>query len=139
MIPTNSLLRFTTGLPELPPMMSGVETKLNGVLSSLSTAFFASHDFGRSKGGWLLCSAEWAKAPPTVVAQGEGGVGVGLAAAGLEDGVGDLGVGLRERLVDVPLVLLAQLARAGVDDAGHLDHRIFRGVDGGLAALAEGL
>src|SRR5436190_1117492 len=31
MMPTNSPARFTTGLPELPPMMSAVETKLNGV------------------------------------------------------------------------------------------------------------
>ena len=33
--PTISLSRLTTGLPELPPMMSAVETKLSGV-SSLS-------------------------------------------------------------------------------------------------------
>src|SRR5207247_2064822 len=31
MMPTNSALRLMTGLPELPPMMSAVQTKLNGV------------------------------------------------------------------------------------------------------------
>src|SRR5437867_6689369 len=31
-MPTNSPLRFTTGLPEFPPMMSAVLTKLKGVL-----------------------------------------------------------------------------------------------------------
>ena len=40
MMPTNSPLRLTTGLPELPPMMSAVETKLNGVSRfSLSLRF----------------------------------------------------------------------------------------------------
>lgn len=31
MIPTNSFALFVTGLPLLPPMISAVETKLNGV------------------------------------------------------------------------------------------------------------
>lgn len=47
-MPTNSPARFTTGLPELPPMMSAVETKLHGVVrSSALSGFF--QDSGRSK------------------------------------------------------------------------------------------
>ena len=56
MIPTNSPARFTTGLPELPPMMSAVLTKLNGVPRS-SAPFFFAHDGGRSKGGLSFISA----------------------------------------------------------------------------------
>src|ERR1700757_3839931 len=69
MMPTNSPARLTTGLPELPPMMSAVHTKLNGV-EPLIAAFFPSHDFGRLNGGSFLCSAECSYVPDIVVNHG---------------------------------------------------------------------
>ena len=69
--------------------------------------------------------------------QRERGVGIGVAAARLELRVGDLRVGLPQRLVDLVFVLLAQLARARVDHARDPDHRIVRRVDRRLAAFAE--
>ena len=70
-------------------------------------------------------------------AQRERGVRICFAAAGLEQGAGDLGVGLGELLIDLLFVGLAQLAGAWIDDARHLDHRIVRGVDRRLAPFAE--
>jgi hypothetical protein len=46
-IPTNSPFVFSTGLPELPPMMSFVETKSSGV-SSLRADIFSSQRGERS-------------------------------------------------------------------------------------------
>ena len=48
-MPTSSPARFRTGLPLLPPMVSAVETKLNGVARS-SLSLPSSHRFGRSNG-----------------------------------------------------------------------------------------
>jgi hypothetical protein len=39
-MPTNSPARLTVGLPELPPMMSAVETKFSGV-SRRSADYFS--------------------------------------------------------------------------------------------------
>ena len=46
--PTTSLSRLTTGLPELPPMMSAVETKFSGVSSFSRPSFLASNQLGGS-------------------------------------------------------------------------------------------
>ena len=57
MIPTNSPARLITGLPELPPMMSAVETKSSGV--SRSRSFLCSTQRGvRFQGGWLRKEAD---------------------------------------------------------------------------------
>ena len=45
-----------TGLPELPPTMSAVLTKLNGVLRSRRDLCLI-QDGGRSKGGWFFMAA----------------------------------------------------------------------------------
>jgi len=52
--PTSSAFLLMTGLPELPPMMSAVQTKLKGVLRS-SVFLRSTQRGGRSKGGvsWL--------------------------------------------------------------------------------------
>ncbi len=47
--PTISAFLLMTGLPELPPMMSAVQTKLNGVFRS-SLSFRSTHRGGRSNG-----------------------------------------------------------------------------------------
>ena len=49
--PTTSPSRLTTGLPELPPMMSAVETKLNGVSSFRRPSSLASTQLGGSSNG----------------------------------------------------------------------------------------
>ena len=55
MIPTSSPLRLTTGLPELPPMMSAVETKLKGVVRSSWFLRSIQQFCGSWKGGTLPC------------------------------------------------------------------------------------
>jgi len=66
MIPTNSPARFTTGLPELPPMMSWVATKLNGTLPSIARRL-STHRFGRSNGGRYSMLAARSYRPDTTV------------------------------------------------------------------------
>src|SRR5829696_8627031 len=66
MSPTTSPFLFTTGLPELPPMMSAVQTKLNGVVGS-SRLFRSSHRGGRSNGGRLACSLDRSYRPSKLV------------------------------------------------------------------------
>src|SRR3954447_15708334 len=69
MIPTTSPFLFTVGDPEFPPIMSAVETKLNGVFKfKLDFAFIQLS--GRLYGDWLPCSAACSKAPPMFVANG---------------------------------------------------------------------
>ena len=51
----NFRVLLTTGLPELPPMMSAVHTKLNGVLKSI-LSFRSTHRGGRSNGDLSWCS-----------------------------------------------------------------------------------
>ena len=46
-----------TGEPELPPMMSHVDTKLNGVFR-FTMSFAAAQRFGSSNGYWFLRSSE---------------------------------------------------------------------------------
>lgn len=53
--PITSPLAFTTGEPLLPPMMSAVHTKLNGVFRSIFS-LRSTHRFGSSKGPLLCCS-----------------------------------------------------------------------------------
>jgi hypothetical protein len=55
--PTSSAFLLITGEPELPPMMSFVETKLNGVFID-KTDFFSTQRFGSSNGNLFPCSAE---------------------------------------------------------------------------------
>ena len=69
MIPTSSPWRLITGLPELPPMMSAVLTKLKGV-ERLSCDLRSFHIFGSSNGSLLLCAAACSYVPPSVVAHG---------------------------------------------------------------------
>ena len=47
MIPTTSAFLLMTGLPELPPIISGVETVSNGVLRSIDD-----FDFNQLSGSW---------------------------------------------------------------------------------------
>ena len=54
--PTTSASRLITGLPELPPMMSQVLTKLNGVMA-VSFDLRFSQSGGRSNGGRLFISS----------------------------------------------------------------------------------
>ena len=61
--PTTSPRWFTTGEPELPPMMSLLVTKLN-CTSGASLAFAVSHDFGSANGSVPVWRA---KAPAMVV------------------------------------------------------------------------
>src|SRR5256885_8649005 len=64
--PTSSPFLLIVGEPELPPMMSLVETKLNGVFRF--TEFFRSHQrCGRLYGNSCLCCSERAYRPPSVV------------------------------------------------------------------------
>ena len=69
--PTSSPFRLTTGLPELPPMMSAVEMKLKCVCRKASLAAGESrnarHRGGRSNGGASPAVAALAKSPPNVV------------------------------------------------------------------------
>ena len=62
---------FTTGDPLLPPMMSAVATKLNGV-SRFSLAFFSTHRGGSSNGYLFPCSALRPYSPASVVYGGTG-------------------------------------------------------------------
>src|SRR5436190_22820228 len=66
MIPTNSALRLMTGLPEFPPIMSHVDTKLNGVWGSIACLWLCQLG-GKAQGALLpCCSACW-NAPSIVV------------------------------------------------------------------------
>ena len=97
MIPTSSPWRLTTGLPELPPMMSAVQTKLNGVSRFSRPCARASFAAGRTapgcraprRGGrrrrsWsraaLHAQVGVALAPAEGQPQGEGGVGIDVGA-----------------------------------------------------------
>src|SRR6516165_660181 len=53
-MPTSSPARFRTGLPEFPPMVSAVDTKLNGVFKS-SLSLPSSQRLGKSKGSRKPC------------------------------------------------------------------------------------
>src|SRR2546425_4003948 len=56
MMPTNSPWRLITGLPELPPMMSAVLTKLNGVFrSSLPLRRSEEHTSELQSLAYLVC------------------------------------------------------------------------------------
>src|SRR6476659_8664700 len=98
--PTTSLSRLTTGLPELPPMMSAVETKFSGVSSLRRSSFLALNQLGgRLEGatdggvrGIGLAVELIALGGPVGQAEREGGVGVDRFAQRLEHGAGDPGV-----------------------------------------------
>jgi hypothetical protein len=64
--PTSSAFLLIAGEPELPPIMSLVETKLNGVFKP-TTDFLSTHRGGRLYGNSALCSVDRAKSPPSVV------------------------------------------------------------------------
>src|SRR5437867_7945862 len=64
--PTNSPFLLIVGEPELPPMMSSVETKLNGVLK-LIAGFFSIQRGGRLYGNRYLKFAARSYRPPSVV------------------------------------------------------------------------
>src|SRR5262249_49723364 len=70
-IPTSSAFLLMTGLPELPPMMSAVQTKLSGVLRSRLLLCF-SHRGGRSNGGLFPCSFDHEYIPSKLVNGGTG-------------------------------------------------------------------
>src|SRR5207249_1172624 len=65
-VKSSSPARVSTGLPELPPMVSEVATKLNGVLR-FNFPLAASQRLGMSKGGLLPISSARLKAPAKVV------------------------------------------------------------------------
>src|SRR5271169_2378730 len=69
MMPTTSASLSITGLPELPPMMSGVETVSKGVFRS-SDGLALIQLCGSSYGGLLPCCAACSYAPPKVVNHG---------------------------------------------------------------------
>src|SRR6266404_9739301 len=64
--PTNSPFLLIVGEPELPPMMSSVETKLNGVFRSTAD-FFSSQRGGKLYGNSDLNCVERSYRPPSVV------------------------------------------------------------------------
>src|SRR5205814_3117313 len=72
-------------------------------------------------------------------AQRERRVGIRLAAHRLESRIRDLGVDLRQWLVDAGLVLCSQLAGTWIDDSRDADHRIVGRIDDCLATFAEAL
>ena len=67
--PTTRPFASTIGEPELPPMMSFVVTKLNGV-AWLSRARAPSHDFGSSNDGSPARDSARVNVPPSVVNAG---------------------------------------------------------------------
>src|SRR6516162_3424834 len=69
MMPTTSPLLLINGLPELPPMMSGVETVSYTVFRSREDLAFSQLS-GSWYGGLLPCSWVCWKAPPRVVNHG---------------------------------------------------------------------
>src|SRR4051812_4010941 len=71
-IPTYSPALLTTGLPLLPPMISAVHTKLNGVSRSKGLGG-CSQLWGNANGGFAPCKSECLNAPPMVV---HGGIGL---------------------------------------------------------------
>src|SRR5262249_28864360 len=83
----------------------------------------------------LLVALDRAERQP----QRERRVGVLALAAQREDRLADLAVRLRLRLLDLLLVLLADLARQRVDQAGQVDHRVVRRLDRLLAAVEQRL
>ena len=70
-------------------------------------------------------------------AEREGGVGVSVVASDANAGLGDLRVGLPQRLVDFLFVLLANGPRRPDPQQGELDHRVVRRVDGLRAAVGQ--
>src|SRR3974390_1463361 len=69
MIPPTSASLLMSGLPEFPPMMSGVETVSKGVFAS-SVGLALIQLAGSSYGGLLPCFAACSYAPPSVVYHG---------------------------------------------------------------------
>src|SRR4051812_32789853 len=69
MMPTTSPLVLTTGLPELPPMMSAVQIVFSGVLRSIFDLLFIQL-CGSLYGSLLPCFAACSNAPPIVVKYG---------------------------------------------------------------------
>src|SRR5215469_12002874 len=69
MMPTTSAFLLISGLPEFPPMISGVETVSNGVFGSSDDLDFIQLA-GNWYGGLLPCLAAWSYVPPSVVYQG---------------------------------------------------------------------
>ena len=155
--PTTSLSRLTTGLPELPPMMSAVETKLSGVsrfeparLPRLVPArgelvgvlvavglgvLERTADRGerRDRLAVDLVALDHAEGEP----EREGRVGIDRVALVLEEGPGDQGVVRGLHALDLVFALLADGAGVGVDGQGQLDHRVVAVLDRGLASLGQ--
>ena len=69
MMPTNSPALLITGLPELPPMMSTVETKLNGVSPAICSRA-SCQLFGRIHGSLASWTFSCSNAPPMMVQGG---------------------------------------------------------------------
>ena len=156
-MPTNSPLRLTTGLPELPPMMSAVETKFIGVAKS-SWSLFAAQLAGKRNGCWLLCSADALESAvdrrpgrnlsarlavafhlAECQAKRECRVGIGVRAVQREPHGRDFGIRLPHRLVDLRFVALAHRPGRRIDERGQADHRVGRCGDRLFAAGREPL
>ena len=142
--PTTPLSRLTTGLPELPPMMSAVETKLSGV-SSLSRPGVAGLEPARRqlvgvgvavgigvlegpadrgvRGDRLavdLVTLDRAEGQP----ERERGVGVDRVPLSSKVALAISGVLGGLDALDLVLAPLADGAGVGVDGAGELDHGV---------------
>ena len=157
-MPTSSPARLRTGLPELPPMVSAVETKLNGVARS-SLSLPSSQRSGRSNGslaaerrGLLERLAEGGVEGELLAAdlvtlhdaerqpQGEGRVRCDRFAEDLEPQLGQLGIGLPLRFLHFRSRSACAAARASASiGLREQDHRVGARVDGLLAALDEPL
>ena len=153
-IPTSSPSRLTTGLPELPPMMSAVLTKLNGV-ERLSCPFFCSRlraartdPCCRAPRRVRTCRpASWPRVYFAVFrvsldlakrqAKREGRIRIDARAIHGEPGVGNLAVRLALGLIHLLFVGLADAARGRVDQFRKLDHGVVRIVDGLQAAIRQ--
>ncbi len=141
-----------SGLPELPPTMSLLVDRLNGVARS-SVARAARQLAGTANGGWPVARSnkrsslrerrdgrsvlDPALHGPEVEPQRERGVGID---AGAEDGEARACDVLVRRLddgFDLVLVPSAQLARFRIELPCQHDERIVRGIDRGLAAVPQ--
>src|SRR5688572_24736860 len=138
--PTTSPRAFTIGLPELPPMMSVVATKLaRRVRSSCGCA--SSHAVGSANGGAPVCRpysrSSCVNGGTVGQSQRERGVGVNARPVRLEPGLRDCLLRAAHGTVHFRFVNLPKAPRLLVDGAGEEDHRIPAGGDRRLAALEE--
>ncbi len=155
--PTSSPRALMTGDPLLPPTMSLVVTKSNGVFR-FSVARALAHDLrilvGRLHAVLVGADVEAAELRERFdllaivhVAlhravrqpQGERRVGIRRLALRREHGLRDLGVGIALDGQHLVVVLLPQLTRARLDQARELDERIFRRAHRRRAAREERL